>query len=86
MNLAVGGNWPGNPDDSTDFDNAEFVIDYVRVYQKDSYNTDVKRPEKVFKEADETGNFLNNGDFSKEENFDDDEDWTFYLHADAVSV
>lgn len=79
MNLAVGGNWPGNPDDSTDFDNAEFVIDYVRVYQKDSYNTDVKRPEKVFKEADETGNFLNNGDFSKEENFDDDEDWTFYL-------
>lgn len=79
MNLAVGGDWPGNPDDSTDFDNAEFLIDYVRVYQKDSYDTNVKKPEKVFKEADETGNFLNNGDFSQEENFDDDVDWTFYL-------
>ena len=33
MNLAVGGNWPGNPDETTDFDNAEFEIDYVRVYQ-----------------------------------------------------
>ena len=33
MNLAVGGNWPGNPDDTTDFDKAEFEIDYVRAYQ-----------------------------------------------------
>jgi beta-glucanase (GH16 family) len=32
LNLAVGGNWPGNPDDSTPFPSS-FEIDYVRVYQ-----------------------------------------------------
>lgn len=35
LNLAVGGDWPGNPDETTDFENAKFEIDYVRVYQKD---------------------------------------------------
>jgi len=34
LNLAVGGTWPGNPDETTDFDYAEFEVDYVRVYQK----------------------------------------------------
>lgn len=34
-NLAVGGNWPGSPDNSTTFP-AEFVLDYIRVYQKES--------------------------------------------------
>ena len=34
LNLAVGGDWPGDPDESTDFENAEYKIDYVRVYQK----------------------------------------------------
>lgn len=38
MNLAVGGDWPGNPDATTDFSKAEFEIDYVRVYQKPSYD------------------------------------------------
>mgnify|MGYP000063827045 CR=1 FL=1 len=28
------------------FENNPYVIDYVRVYQKDSYNEDVKRPVK----------------------------------------
>lgn len=32
-NLAVGGDWPGNPDRTTDFDNAELKVDYVKVYQ-----------------------------------------------------
>jgi len=32
INLAVGGNWPGNPDGSTVFPQ-EMVLDYVRVYQ-----------------------------------------------------
>lgn len=32
LNLAVGGNWPGNPDGSTQFPQ-QFEIDYVRVYQ-----------------------------------------------------
>ncbi|MCC5905582.1 MAG: glycoside hydrolase family 16 protein [Balneolaceae bacterium] len=32
LNLAVGGNWPGSPDGTTDFPQS-FLIDYVRVYQ-----------------------------------------------------
>lgn len=32
-NLAVGGNWPGPPDESTPFP-AYFEIDYIRVYQR----------------------------------------------------
>ena len=36
MNLAVGGTWPGNPDETTDFDNAEFEIDYVIIKLKKS--------------------------------------------------
>jgi len=35
LNLAVGGNWPGNPDVSTNFPQ-EFVLDYVRIYQDQS--------------------------------------------------
>lgn len=79
MNLAVGGDWPGNPDDTTNFDNAEFLVDYVRVYQKESYDTNVKKPEKIYREADETGNFIHNGDFSVAENLSDEEDWFFLL-------
>ncbi|MCL6572932.1 MAG: glycoside hydrolase family 16 protein [Bacillus sp. (in: Bacteria)] len=33
MNLAIGGNWPGKPDEQTIFP-AEFSIDYVKIYQK----------------------------------------------------
>ena len=46
LNLAVGGSWVGNPNDKTSFENNPYVIDYVRVYQKDSYNEDVKRDRK----------------------------------------
>ena len=46
LNLAVGGSWVGNPNDETSFENNPYEIDYVRVYQKDSYNEDVKRPVK----------------------------------------
>lgn len=34
LNLAVGGDWVGYPDETTDFDSAVFEVDYVRVYQK----------------------------------------------------
>ena len=34
LNLAVGGVWPGDPDETTDFDRAELAVDWVRVYQK----------------------------------------------------
>ena len=79
MNLAVGGNWPGNPDSTTDFSKAEFLIDYVRVYQKDAYDTNVTKPPMTFREALPDGNFIRNGDFSVAENLDDDIDWKFLL-------
>ncbi|MBQ8728088.1 MAG: family 16 glycosylhydrolase [Oscillospiraceae bacterium] len=79
MNLAVGGNWPGNPDETTDFDNAEFEIDYVRVYQKDAYDTNVTKPEKNFREPTEDGNLIYNGDFKDAEPLDDETNWFFLL-------
>jgi len=33
LNIAVGGDWPGNPDETTEFPQT-MKIDYVRVYQK----------------------------------------------------
>jgi beta-glucanase (GH16 family) len=33
LNLAVGGNWPGNPDDTTIFPQ-HMLVDYVRVYSR----------------------------------------------------
>ncbi|MBR3463662.1 MAG: family 16 glycosylhydrolase [Clostridiales bacterium] len=86
MNLAVGGDWPGNPDATTDFNKAEFEIDYVRVYQKPSYDTNVKKPEKTFAQADSTGNFIHNGDFKKKEKLDDDTDWKFLLFNGGVGA
>ena len=38
FNLAVGGNWPGNPDGSTVFPQ-QMLVDYVRVYAKDTAQT-----------------------------------------------
>ena len=86
MNLAVGGNWPGNPDDTTDFNNAEFEIDYVRVYQKPAYDTNVTRPEKAFRDALPDGNFIRNGDFAVAEDLTDDVDWKFLLFNDGVGA
>jgi len=82
LNVAVGGSWVGYPDATTEFgENAQMVVDYVRVYQKDSYDENVSMPEKevVFKEADATGNYINNSDFANDENLEDDVDWKFLL-------
>ncbi|MBO4689180.1 MAG: family 16 glycosylhydrolase [Clostridiales bacterium] len=79
LNLAVGGNWPGYPDATTDFSKAEFEIDYVRVYQKPSYDTNVSKPEKPFREALADGNFIRNGNFTEAEDLTDDVDWKFLL-------
>ncbi len=79
LNLAVGGSWPGNPDETTDFEKAEFVIDYVRVYQKPEYDTNVSKPELQYKEADESGNYITNGDFAEAEDLSDDKNWSFML-------
>ena len=79
LNLAVGGSWVGNPNDETSFENNPYEIDYVRVYQKDSYDEDVKRPVKevTLRDPDATGNYINNGDFSVKEDLSDDTDWKF---------
>ena len=81
FNLAVGGSWPGNPNDKTDFDNAEFKVDYIKVYQLDSYDENVKKPEAeevILRNPDETGNYVINGDFSK-----DDDSWKFLTALDG---
>jgi len=79
LNLAVGGNWPGNPDETTDFEKAEFEIDYVRVYQKPEYDTNVTKPAKEFREPLADGNLIYNGDFAENENLADEENWYFLL-------
>lgn len=79
MNLAVGGTWPGNPDENTDFDNAKFLIDYVRVYQKPKYNTDVEKPVVIYRDILPDGNLIYNGDFADDEALDDEENWFFLL-------
>ena len=84
MNLAVGGDWPGNPDASTDFDKAEFLIDYVRVYQKPEYDMNVEKPPMIFKEPLADGNYIYNGDFSVAEDLSDDTDWKFLLFEGGV--
>ncbi len=64
LNLAVGGTWPGNPDETTDFENAKFIIDYVRVYQKPEYDTNVEKPAIEFRKPTDDGNLIYNGDFA----------------------
>lgn len=79
LNLAVGGTWPGNPDETTDFSNAEFEIDYVRVYQKPEYDMNVHKPEKEYRQPLEDGNYIYNGNFSETEDLTDDTNWKFLL-------
>lgn len=79
LNLAVGGSWVGNPDGNTTFDDQEFVVDYVKAYQRDNYDENVKKPikEVVLRDPDAKGNYINNGDFSVDESLTDDADWKF---------
>lgn len=71
FDVSIGGNWVSAPDRATSFnEEAEFLIDYVRVYRKDEYDTNVVMPDikKRFKEPDETGNYVSS----------DPKDWHFY--------
>ncbi len=89
LNLAVGGNWPGNPDNTTEFgDNAALCVDYVKVYQKDSYNENVTKPVKnlVFRDPDSTGNYIINGDFSEMERLDDQDNWQLLLAGGGAAT
>lgn len=79
LNLAVGGSWVGYPNETTTYDDQAFAIDYVKVYQKDSYNENVEKPVKKveLRDPDSNGNYINNGSFETAENLTDDIDWKF---------
>ena len=82
LNVAVGGDWPGDPDDTTVFDDrAAMKVDYVRIFQKESYDENVEKPVETLdmREADQTGNFVCNGEFLEDEDLTDDVNWKFLL-------
>ncbi len=88
LNLAVGGEWVGYPDGDTFVANP-YVIDYVRVFQKDAYDENVTRPveeEAELREADATGNFVINGNFAEEENLKTGDNWKFMLYEGGVGT
>jgi beta-glucanase (GH16 family) len=75
FNLAVGGHWPGNPDETTEFPQT-MEIDYVRVYEdtnpaditgEEKWNSEYEeewKEAKEKKENDLTVNQVVNGDFA----------------------
>ena len=79
LNVAVGGSWVGNPDETTQFgDNAQMQVDYVRVYQKDSYDENVEKPAKEEVPDSVIGaNLLANDDFTNAESMKDGSGWEF---------
>lgn len=83
LNLAVGGSWVGNPDETTSFDNNPFVIDYVRVYQKNEYNENVEKPEGPASREPVEGNYIYNGTF-EDESLTDTVNWQFLTAAEGV--
>ncbi len=90
LNLAVGGSWVGYPDENTKFeDNAQLVVDYVRVYQRDHYDTDVDKPENrvELRDPDATGNYIINGDFAKAEDLKKgDKNWQLLLTGGGAAT
>ena len=89
LNLAVGGSWVGNPNEETSFVDNPFVVDYVRVYQKDSYDENVTRPEVKFEptnEPDESGNYIKNSTFAEAEDLTDDTNWKFLTTSDGAAT
>ncbi len=86
LNLAIGGSWVGYPDETTTFEDQAYAIDYVKVYQKDSYNEDVEKPVVVYtqREPDSTGNYVLNADFAEAEPLDDSENWFFLTAGGGV--
>lgn len=81
FNVAVGGNWPGNPDKTTKFGkNAQMVVDYVKVYQKKSYDENVQKPagkNKEMRKPDKDGNYVRNPGFTEAESLKDNTVWGF---------
>ncbi|MBR6224005.1 MAG: carbohydrate binding domain-containing protein [Lachnospiraceae bacterium] len=90
LNLAIGGEWVGYPDDTTTYgEESAFVVDSVKVYQKteegyyDQKEATAEKPaqpEVHWKEAVD-GNFVTNGNFATDIN--SETDWTMHLESDA---
>ncbi|HBA69475.1 MAG TPA: hypothetical protein DCZ40_08985 [Lachnospiraceae bacterium] len=88
LNLAVGGSWVGYPDDAT-FESQNYSVDYVKVWQKDSYDdSDVKKPVKdvVLRDPDANGNYVVNGDFAVAEDLTDEENWQFLTQSEGEAT
>ncbi len=101
LNLAVGGSWVGYPDDAAyaDMNNQAYEVDYVRVYQKPAEvyaqeEEEATRPEAApitYREADASGNYVKNGDFSEEIALDgaadaSSDNWKLHLESDAADT
>ncbi len=101
LNLAVGGSWVGYPTDDVyaQMNDQSYEIDYVRVYQKSAeeyerLENECKKPEKepvTYREADENGNYVINGDFAREIGMDgsaaaDKDNWKLHLESDAQAT
>lgn len=86
LNLAVGGSWVGYPNNET-FVAQPYEVDYVRVYQKDKYDENVKKPEAgdvIIREPDDNDNYLINGDFETAESLTDAANWQFKTAGTGV--
>ena len=91
LNLAVGGSWPGNPDETTVFgEGSQMVIDWVRVSQKsdEAYQAmldELEQPDRTanLRDPDENGNYVVNGNFAVAEDLNESDaisagaDWVF---------
>lgn len=72
LNLAVGGDWPGNPDNTTIFP-SKVLVDYVKVYERENgiYPPAGDRPEmnnSVARPPLADGNYVYNGSFDRQTN------------------
>jgi len=96
MNISVGGEWPGNPDDTTVFPQ-QMAIDYVRVYQKDTYEIHEKPAGNIVteREPQEDGNYIYNNDFSMSDfeievanEYEGEvvDEWTFFRGPGGIST
>lgn len=65
LNVAVGGDWPGNPDAATVFPQ-KMLVDYVRVYEREGgvYRAPVLPPPPVVRGPEADGNYVANGEFN----------------------
>lgn len=85
LNVAVGGNWPGSPDNTTKFPQ-RMEIDWVRVYTLDGGYQEVTRKEfgagasEAKRAAQEDGDWIYNGEFN-----DGDSEWELGNYEGAAS-